>query len=348
MANWIAVASAEHVRRGVEGGFMQVCHGKAGPLRRIKPGDGVAYYSPSETFGGTDRLQAFTAIGRVREGDPYLFDMGGGFRPYRRNVAWADPTVAPIRPLLETLEFATGNANWGYRLRFGVLEIGERDFGVIAGTMGAAASFRAAPPGQGRHFWRFAEGARLANHTRLVSEPDSQANGEDQRQSRFHGVALLSRTRVPDEGDQPKNEGQQPWRQGWVEPSAPREDAKEQGERPSLEFHFVEHHVNERDRARKLRNQHGCKDELCSIFLSKPPLQEPEHNRERHCHDERQLSPEGLLEVVRAVRRGPYCSGKEGSDRRHHECEQGDQAMMQARSLPARRGETPNGGSAAR
>src|SRR5262245_361241 len=127
MANWIAVASAEHVRRAVEGGFMQVCHGKAGPLKRIEPGDGVAYYSPAETFGGTDRLQTFTAIGRVHVGEPHLFDMSGGFRPYRRDVTWADATPAPIRPLLEALEFTSGNPNWGYRLRFGVLEIGERD-----------------------------------------------------------------------------------------------------------------------------------------------------------------------------------------------------------------------------
>lgn len=137
MANWIAVASAEHVRRGIEGGFMQVCHGKAGPLRRIRPGDVVAYYSPSETFGRTDRLQAFTAIGRVREGEPYVFDMGDSFRPFRRDVVWADATPAPIRPLLDALEFTAGNPNWGYRLRFGVLEISEHDFAVIARSMGA-------------------------------------------------------------------------------------------------------------------------------------------------------------------------------------------------------------------
>ncbi len=51
-AAWIAVACAEHVRRGREGGFMQVCHGKAVPLRRIQPGDGVAYYSPTRELGG--------------------------------------------------------------------------------------------------------------------------------------------------------------------------------------------------------------------------------------------------------------------------------------------------------
>lgn len=34
MKSWIAVASAEHVRSGRSQGFMQVCHGKAAPLRR--------------------------------------------------------------------------------------------------------------------------------------------------------------------------------------------------------------------------------------------------------------------------------------------------------------------------
>jgi hypothetical protein len=142
--HWIAVASAEHVQRGLEGGFMQVCHGKAAPLKRIRPGDGVAYYSPSETFGGKDKLQAFTAIGMVREGEPYLFDMGGGFRPFRRSVAWAGGTTAPIRPLLDRLEFTAGNPNWGYQFRFGVLAISERDFGAIAESMRAEIGLLAA------------------------------------------------------------------------------------------------------------------------------------------------------------------------------------------------------------
>ena len=57
--NWIAVASAEHARRGCEkpgNGFMQVCHGKCAPLKRVKPGDRVAYYAPAVTMGGKDRL----------------------------------------------------------------------------------------------------------------------------------------------------------------------------------------------------------------------------------------------------------------------------------------------------
>jgi hypothetical protein len=83
---WIAVASAEHVRAGVAAGIVQVCHGKAGPLRRLRPGDAIAYYSPSEAFRGADRLQAFTAWGRVEEGEPYLFDRGGGFTAYAHDM----------------------------------------------------------------------------------------------------------------------------------------------------------------------------------------------------------------------------------------------------------------------
>ena len=33
---WIGVVSKEHVLRGVEGGFCQVCHGKKRPLNRMK------------------------------------------------------------------------------------------------------------------------------------------------------------------------------------------------------------------------------------------------------------------------------------------------------------------------
>ena len=132
---WIAVASAEHARRG-KAGFMQVNHGKAAPLRRISPGDGVAYYSPTETFVGKAKLQAFTLIGRVRPGDIYEGQMGD-WVAHRRDVAWAEAQDAPIAPLLDTLEFTKGQRNWGYKLRFGLFEITGADFEVIATAMGA-------------------------------------------------------------------------------------------------------------------------------------------------------------------------------------------------------------------
>jgi hypothetical protein len=134
---WIGVASAEHVRRGRAEGFMQLGHGKAAPLKRVNPGDRVIYYSPTVTLGGKDKLQAFTAIGTVKMGEPYLGDMGKGFKPYRRDVDWAKANETPIAPLLDRLEFTAGKSNWGYQLCFGLFPISSADFQLIARAMGA-------------------------------------------------------------------------------------------------------------------------------------------------------------------------------------------------------------------
>lgn len=136
--NWIAVASADHVQRGLADGYMQVCHGKVAPLRRLQAGDRVVYYSPSQVFGSKIRLQAFTAIGRVKPQDAYQADMGGGFHPYRRDVAWTASRHASILPLLQTLEFSAGIKNWGYQFRFGLFAISEHDMRVIAAAMDVA------------------------------------------------------------------------------------------------------------------------------------------------------------------------------------------------------------------
>jgi hypothetical protein len=135
MSAWIGVASADHVARGKSGGFMQVCHGKVAPLKRIHAGDHVFYYSPTQTFGGKERVQAFTAAGIAREGEPYRFDMGDGFIPHRRNVDWFPTRDAPIRPLLDRLEFTRGQASWGQAFRYGLVRISEADAAAILKAM---------------------------------------------------------------------------------------------------------------------------------------------------------------------------------------------------------------------
>ena len=126
--NWIAVACADHVARGRELGIMQVGHGKGAPLKRIRAGDRVAYYSPVQTLGEKQPCQAFTAIGTVRDELVYQADMSDmleGFKPFRKNVDYdlhAHP--APIHPLLPQLSFTRDKArNWGYAFRFGLLKV---------------------------------------------------------------------------------------------------------------------------------------------------------------------------------------------------------------------------------
>lgn len=134
---WIGVASADHVRGGRAGGFMQLGHGKSAPLKRLDPGDGIVYYSPSTVYGKSDGLQAFTAIGRVKAGDIYVGNMGAGFEPNRRYVDWfAEAAETPIRPLLDQLELTRGLQHWGGKFRFGLVEISAADFAVIGRAMG--------------------------------------------------------------------------------------------------------------------------------------------------------------------------------------------------------------------
>ena len=137
IANWMAVASAEHVAIGRAHGFMQVGHGKGAPLKRLHPGDRIAYYSPVRVFGTKDACQAFTAIGTVRDERVYQGVMAGGFEPYRKDVDWMDAVQAPIRPLLDALSFTRGKANWGYVLRFGLIKVTPQDMALIADAMHA-------------------------------------------------------------------------------------------------------------------------------------------------------------------------------------------------------------------
>ena len=127
---WLGVACAEHVRKGRAGGFMQLNHGKPAPLRRLSPGDGVVYYSPSQRMGARDGYQSFTAIGFVGPRPPYSGENG----MFRRDVEWLAAAEHPIRPLLDWLDFTQGE-NWGYQLRFGLLAIPEVDFDFLRHVM---------------------------------------------------------------------------------------------------------------------------------------------------------------------------------------------------------------------
>jgi EVE domain len=135
MRYWIGVASQDHVLRGIDGGFCQVCHGKAQPLKRMAINDWLIYYSPKITFEGNLPCQAFTAIGRVTDDNVYTIEMAPGFIPYRRNIQFLNATPTPIRPLIPTLEFIKDKTRWGYQFRFGHFEISQTDFTQIAKKM---------------------------------------------------------------------------------------------------------------------------------------------------------------------------------------------------------------------
>ncbi len=133
---WIAVASREHVMRGVANGIAQVCHGKPGPLKQMKAGDWIIYYSPTEQFGQKEPCRQFTAIGQIKWGEPYQCRMSDALIPWRRDVTFLSSQACPIEPLIDQLSFIHDKRRWGFPFRRGCFSVPLGDFNLIAQHMG--------------------------------------------------------------------------------------------------------------------------------------------------------------------------------------------------------------------
>jgi hypothetical protein len=130
---WIAVVSQQAADAAVTGDYLEASYGKAGPLERMAPGDGVIVYCPRERDDHGAPVQAFTALGRVAEGALYQF--AHDHQPFRRAVHWMAAVPAAVRPLLDALSFIRNKTHWGAAFRFGFLRIPPADFARIAAAM---------------------------------------------------------------------------------------------------------------------------------------------------------------------------------------------------------------------
>lgn len=135
MTNWINTVSRDHVERAVRGRFTQANHGKPHMLRKMERGDWIVFYSPRTVYPDGPALQAFTAIGQVADDEPYQVEVTPDVTPWRRNVDFLECGETPIRPLLPDLGFIEDKARWGYKFRFGVFRIDDRDLDVIRAAM---------------------------------------------------------------------------------------------------------------------------------------------------------------------------------------------------------------------
>jgi len=132
---WILVASKDHVKNGIAQGIAQACHGKAAPLKRMKKGDFVIYYSGKQTLGKPDKCQEFTALGKVIDDEIFQFKVSEDFCPTRRNIAFLESQDTSILPLIADLVFINNKKSWGYPFRFGFFEINQHDFDLISSKM---------------------------------------------------------------------------------------------------------------------------------------------------------------------------------------------------------------------
>jgi len=120
---------------GVKGGFTQASHDKSSGLKKLSSGDYIVFYSPKTSLNRGEVLQKFTAIGRIIDNEPYQAEMSPTFHPWRRNVKFLSCEPAPIKPLIEKLEFIKDKQKWGYPFRFGLFSIPQNDFEIITEVM---------------------------------------------------------------------------------------------------------------------------------------------------------------------------------------------------------------------
>lgn len=139
---WLGVVSQEHVQRGVQGGFAQVCHGKRGPLEQMKAGDWLIYYSPRVALDRPEKCQAFTAIGILKKGATYQVQMTPDFRPFRRDVKYFPCREVSLLEVFDRLLLTKNRRSWGMQLRRGLLELEGQDFMLLAESMGVGAAWQ--------------------------------------------------------------------------------------------------------------------------------------------------------------------------------------------------------------
>jgi hypothetical protein len=134
---WLGVVSADHTQRAVEGGFIQLNHGKRYGVARLRAGDGFVIYSPTERYGEKQPLRAFTALGVVADAAPYQaepMNMGahGIVQPWRRRIEFLAVRRIGVREM--ELEL-TRQPNWGYQLRRGLAPLDPEDFEALRSAM---------------------------------------------------------------------------------------------------------------------------------------------------------------------------------------------------------------------
>lgn len=134
-AYYLGIAEKNYVEMCVERGVVVL--GIDGPsgVRKLKPGDGVVYYSPKTAPDG-EVLRSFTAIGEVVGESEYEMSFDSGTQLWVRNVEWKDGArQISIYDHLDALSWIKKPKNWGFYMRGSHRAIPGEDFALISGAM---------------------------------------------------------------------------------------------------------------------------------------------------------------------------------------------------------------------
>ncbi|WP_114284978.1 EVE domain-containing protein [Candidatus Halocynthiibacter alkanivorans] len=132
---WIAVVHLMQVEACRAGGFVAFSHGKETAVRKVTPGDRVAFYAPRDTFEGSP-VQAFCGLATVTGDHVEQRPLPGTeHMPWVRDADFETVNPMPVRPLLEELSFVRDPQHWGMAFRRSLFEVSAEDFEIIENAL---------------------------------------------------------------------------------------------------------------------------------------------------------------------------------------------------------------------
>lgn len=133
---YLISASRDHVLSARDQAIVQANHGVKAPMQRLRPGDGIAFYSARHQLKGKDPCQRFTALATVGDGDMYQERMSDTWKPWRRPAVFEEGfKEIEIKEVLSRLQcLGNGRQGWGVYLRRGFIKMSASDWEVLVGA----------------------------------------------------------------------------------------------------------------------------------------------------------------------------------------------------------------------
>nr|WGD71179.1 EVE domain-containing protein [Bacillus subtilis] len=134
---WIGVVSEQRcIKRCLPVVLHSCAMEKKAPLAKMKEGDWLIYYSPRDAYPDGKLPRSFTAIGKVKSGNIYPYQMAPNFIPYRLDIDYYPCHKIGFYDIKSKLEFVQETKHLGFLFRRGHFEISKNDFLTIAQAMG--------------------------------------------------------------------------------------------------------------------------------------------------------------------------------------------------------------------
>jgi len=130
MKHWMAVISLEHAHIAAASGFLQVCHGKAAPLKATRAGDEFFIYCPKTHMKDGEALRQVVFRGHFKDDRVYQVEQFPGFHPWRKDVRFDTSFQAVALLSIAGLEL-TRNPHWGMLARRGFFELSAADAALL-------------------------------------------------------------------------------------------------------------------------------------------------------------------------------------------------------------------------